>query len=506
MRRRIRLILVGILILSFMTGVFRLTSIPPALNQDEAVNGYDAYTLGKTFRDHHGNFLPVMLESFEDWASPLITYVTVPVVKIFGLSLFSVRMVVAMLGVGSVYLSYLLLMQMVKRADLALLGAFLTAISPWHITLSRWAIPPSIVPFFLLLFLWTFFRAIEKYKEDKSIWQFAVPGITGTLLTYSYPTQKLFVPMLAVSLALIYLRTHLKAALVFLISLTILVSPIYILTISDPKYNARFGGVSGLTDANAKKEIVTRYFDYFLPYFQFQGGDADTMHQVPTFGNSYPFLSIFFYMGIFLSVLGLFKKIKITGIDHKTYAMLLVWWLLFPIAASLTKDRNMVLRVVHGLPLVVIFFILTCAYLWQHIRKPYTSILVAAICLIGLVNFGKFFGFYMTSYPDLVYRHYQYGMEEVMTYLRVNEASFEKVIIDNNINQPYIYYLFFSSFDPKKLNYQNPRLSFPKYVYDTVSAGIVADLPCVFEVSYKNTPPRFGIYAKDTTWYVKQYY
>ena len=504
MTKRVKLILIGILILSFAVRIYHLTSVPPALNQDEAINGYDAYVLGLTLKDHHGNFLPPMLESFGDWTSPLITYLTVPFVKLFGLSLFSIRLLVALLGVASIYLLYLFLIQLFKKQDLALLGAFLLAISPWHITLSRWAIPPGIVTFFLLLFLWTFFRAINFFEKNGSIWKFITPGLTAGLLVYSYPTQKLFVPLFILSLAFIYLRSHLKTAFVFLLSFTILVSPIYILTFSDSKYNARFTGVSGLSDPKAKQEIIGRYVEYFLPYFHFQTGDTDKMHQVPTIGNSYLFLSIFFYTGILISLLGFFKIIKIPNVDHKTYAMLLSWLLLFPIAASLTKDHNMVLRAVHGLPLVAIFSIVTFSYLWQYLKKPYPSIFIIIITLFGLINLGNYSKFYFTQYPDLVYRDFQYGITDFMSYLLKNDSRFDKVVIDDTINQPYIYYLFSSQFDPKKLNYKNPALSSSKYVFGPVSTQIISTLPPDFTVSYKDTP-QFSIYHQDSVWYVKKF-
>src|SRR5205085_920248 len=55
--------------------------VPPALNQDEAVIGYDAYSLLHTGRDHLGHPFPFAgLESFGDWVSPLLTFLTVPAV------------------------------------------------------------------------------------------------------------------------------------------------------------------------------------------------------------------------------------------------------------------------------------------------------------------------------------------------------------------------------------------------------------------------------------------
>lgn len=95
--------------------LYGLAHDPVALNQDEAVNGYDAYSLGLTLRDHHGNLLPVALQSFGDWASPLLTYITVPFVRLFGLSTWSIRLPVALFGIASVPLLYVLVRKLFGR-------------------------------------------------------------------------------------------------------------------------------------------------------------------------------------------------------------------------------------------------------------------------------------------------------------------------------------------------------------------------------------------------------
>ncbi len=52
-----------------------LGGVPPSLNQDEAVSGYDAYSLLLTGRDHQGHPPSLAgLESFGDWASPILTF------------------------------------------------------------------------------------------------------------------------------------------------------------------------------------------------------------------------------------------------------------------------------------------------------------------------------------------------------------------------------------------------------------------------------------------------
>src|ERR1044071_3960171 len=94
----------------------RLKEIPPGLNQDEAVNGYDAYSLFLTGRDHHGHPFPFAgLESFGDWVSPFLTFVTVPAVGLLGLRVEVVRGVTAALGVLAILVMYLLGSELFQR-------------------------------------------------------------------------------------------------------------------------------------------------------------------------------------------------------------------------------------------------------------------------------------------------------------------------------------------------------------------------------------------------------
>ena len=51
----------SILILALLLRVLRLDQLPPSLYWEEVAIGYDAYSILKTAKDHHGNFLPVCI-------------------------------------------------------------------------------------------------------------------------------------------------------------------------------------------------------------------------------------------------------------------------------------------------------------------------------------------------------------------------------------------------------------------------------------------------------------
>lgn len=501
LNHRFKILLFLILLLALFLRTIHLTSNPIGLNQDEAVNGYDAYALGKTLADHHGNFLPPLLQSYQDWGSTFLTYFTIPFVQVFGLSVDSIRLAIVVLGVGSIGLFYIFLRQIALSQGLALLGAFLLATQPWHITLSRWALPPSAVPFTLLLFLVTFLWVI-KHAKDKKAWVFILPAITAGMLTYSYQTERLFAPLLVFIIAVIYLRKRLISFFLFLISYAVVVSPIYILTLTNPAISSSFNGLSILWRPNPLLAFINGYVGFFLPYFHFQAGDSNIMHHVPGIGSSYDFLSLFFYIGILLCVAGAFSKLKVKNLERSTYFLILAWTFLFPVPASLTFYPT-VLRVVHGLPLIVLFFIISLAYIKQVLKKDAYVLFYIVIIGICFVETFSFMNIYLYDYPKISYKEYQYGIGDYTRYLLSHEKEFDKVIIDTSINQPYIYYLFYSKFDPSKLNHSDPAKSSSKYVFSILPTFNEDEKNIIKEVSFGDTR-LYRIYANGRTWYVKK--
>jgi len=510
------LLLSSIFILSLVLNLVNLSSNPVSLNQDEAVNGYDAYSLGTTLRDHHGNFLPPMLESFEDWASPLLTYFTIPFVKLLGLSEFSIRLPVALLGSLSVLLIFLFIWQLFGKVRLSLITAFLYAIIPWQITLSRWAIPPSIVPFFLLLTLTIFMWA----NKNNKVYNFIGVGVAAGILTYSYPTQKVFVPMLLAGFLLIDLLGKVSwkelfgKALFIGIPYLILVSPIYYLTITNPpKYNARFSYVSIFAlPANLLQEILARYLQYFSPYFQFGTGDPDMMHHIPGSGTSYAFLAIFYYLGIIVCLWTLFRKDVILFLNRKSAVILIIWLVIFPIPASLTIDHYHVLRVVHGLPLTIIFSAIGIMVVFNYLKAKSLQYLSVALFLV--LSFGSLALFskdYYWDYQELAKESFQYGIPTFYTYLLNNEDKFTSVKIDSKINMPYIYYLFESKFDPNKLDYREinatvknndwsgvPKIG--KYQFEAIDIKGLDGAKEIYRI--EDSKLWYVIYAKGAEWFV----
>ena len=92
-------LLVTILGAGLISRVYGLGDLPDGLYCDEAANGYDAYSILKTGKSIYGHDMPLfLLHHGVDYIESLYTYLSVPLVSLFGLTVFSTRLVAAIAG------------------------------------------------------------------------------------------------------------------------------------------------------------------------------------------------------------------------------------------------------------------------------------------------------------------------------------------------------------------------------------------------------------------------
>ena len=108
-------LLFSIFLLGFILRFWQLGVNPPSLDWDEVSLGYNAYSLLKTGKDEYGTFMPLSIRSFGDFKPPLYTYLTIPVVSIFGLNEFSTRFISALFGSLSVVIGYFLIKELFPK-------------------------------------------------------------------------------------------------------------------------------------------------------------------------------------------------------------------------------------------------------------------------------------------------------------------------------------------------------------------------------------------------------
>lgn len=423
---------------------------PDAFQPDEVVNGYDAFCLAHTGADHHGNGWPLLFESFGDWVSPLLTYLTVPFVALGGLSAFTIRLPGVLANVLAVAAIAVVTFEFTASRVAALVAAALLATSPWDIALAQWAAAPTLLP--LLTTLAVLF-ALRTMRTRRTLDAFAF-GVCCALLVYDYPTQKLFAPLI-VAVALVCLRGWRERG-VALISFAVLSVPMYALTFSDPKYNARFAYV-GLNprEPDFVPSVLQRYGEYFNPAFLFGHGDMSFA----------PFLEPFFIAGIVVAIVALARKTT-PAIGRRAAAFVLTIAFLTPLPASLTIDHLHPNRILHALPLAVLLTATGTVAFFALIESRMVH-RIAAVAMAGLlvVATGTFaHNYYGGRHVQTGFAEEQPGLGDAIVAV-VRRFPDSPVVVDTaEFNQPYIYYLFAARYDCTKLPLAQMR--------DSQAAGI----------------------------------
>jgi hypothetical protein len=187
-----RLLVLAVLGLGVVVRVWHFPSVPPGLNPDEAASAYEAYALAETGCDKWGNHLPAYFPAWGSGQNVLLAYLTVPVVKLLGLTLLSTRLVSLVLGLLTLPLFFYCLRPLGRRP--ALLGLLLLALAPWHFMLSRWGLESNLVPFWMLLGCALVGQAISSQQR---CW--IIPSLLPfALALYAYGTTILVLPTLLV--------------------------------------------------------------------------------------------------------------------------------------------------------------------------------------------------------------------------------------------------------------------------------------------------------------------
>lgn len=462
-----------IVILAIFLRLYRLSSLPPALSWDEASIGYNAYSVLKTGRDEHGRFLPLdTFVAFGDYKPPLPIYLSVPTIATFGLNELAVRLPSAIAGVLTVILTYFLVTELFfaskGASKLGLTTAFLLAISPWHIQLSRAAFEANIALFFVVGGAFLTLRA----KRDPRL--FLVCWLPFVATFYTFNSARYFSPILALVLVFYNfkeVRSHLVKFGLGLIIAGICILPLTAHLLS-PQARLRFTEVNIFTDssivATANERInldrrawwskalhnrrfgylrsyLLHFFDNLEPRFLFIKGDGNPKFSLQDVGELYLVELPFLIVGIYWLL-----------VKEKKIFWLLIFWMLGAIVPAATaRETPHALRIENSLPTWQVFIAYGGFTFFTNGRKlikfsrRFWLLILSVLLLLG--NFFYFTHNYFNHYAPEYSGEWQYGYREVIRFVSPLESQYQQIILSESIGRPYIYVLFYKQFDPKRL-------------------------------------------------------
>lgn len=481
-----RKIKVALLLVIILSSILRLCKLGeyPAINADEAAIGYNAYSLIQTGMDEHGNLWPINFQSFNDYKPGLYFYLVLPFVKVLGLNEWAVRIPSAILGVGSVFLIFLLARTVFKKDDLALLSSFLLAISPWHIHFSRGGWEVNTATFLLILGVYLFAKGIENLR-------FLVFAFLAFVLSmYTYHAARIIAPLLILGLSALHvniLKSRLRKVLLSAIPALMLIAPLLI-SMFDPASLSRAGGVSIFADPgptlraieqrnkqadpnsiwvrliynrpiNYSLKFLSNYFAHFSPSFLFLDGDVIQRNKIPGMG-------VLYFFDIILLPVGLVALLK-----RRESNILLCWLLIAPIPAALTFQSPHALRAQNMIIPLTVINALGLAYLMQALGRLDKYIAQMGYLTIVFLLLGNF-AYYQYMYWYRLARDFpyssQYGVQELVKYVQENQDMYKNIVTTTRYDQPYILFLFYMKYPPGKFQTEHALTPRDKYGFSTV--------------------------------------
>jgi 4-amino-4-deoxy-L-arabinose transferase-like glycosyltransferase len=478
---KVNIILFLILLVGFALRIYRISSVPPSLGNDEISIAYDAYSVINIGKDSNDAFLPLSFKSHGEYKAPLYIYVAGPFVKILGNNEIAVRLPSVIFGTLTILGIYLLVKKLRLGENTALFSAFLLAITPWHVYTSRIALESNLALFFLVFGALYFLKGIEKGKY------LFLSSILLALSLYAYHTEWVFVPLIMIFSSFLYWKNIVnKKRLVYWWLIFLALIPPLLINAFFGQGGVRAGNefilkdfvlqnqLSGVLNIFSRLFIIfsfwlEKYLSYTnLGYIFTNGLDVSAGYGISDFG----LLNILQLPLVLLGILYIAKHIR-----EKSTLYILFWILVAPLISSLTEgEPNLVRNLISVIPLTVLS---SWGLVWIWERWGSKRLMGLAITIL-IFNFAFFYRYYITQFPYHFAERWTYGFKQIAQYIGQNKGKYNQIYIDprfgvvNNsfVGVPSLYVLYFNREDPQAFlntKYKNiDQFSFLKYTVKNI--------------------------------------
>jgi 4-amino-4-deoxy-L-arabinose transferase-like glycosyltransferase len=443
--------------------MYRLDSVPPAINQDEAVHAYDAWCLLATGTDHHGEAWPIFFRSFRDYHPGVFVYLLMPLEALFGLNVWTTRLPGALIGVLGVWLLYELARRLYHERVGAMAALFL-AVSPWHVHVTRLAFEAGTCPTLLVLAL--LLLVLGARRQSAALW--LASGLVFGLTAWTYHAMRVFVPLFLLGLIIVYggrirrLISEPAAPLLpiaWVAGLSVGLAPFLWAWLKNPgAVWTRATSVSVFRDATGLFDglgtFARNYLQNVSPDFFFVEGDHSLIQSIAGYGQLHYFCAI-------LLPIGLYRAIR--HWQQEPFTRLVIWWVLIsPIPAALANwTGGHALRSIGGLPAYQILAALGADYVLaamttRSARLARGALIVGAAVVV--LNVGYFLRLFFMNYPVVAAPIFQSEWRQVFAEVERRRADYDALLFTSmKTNQLGILYLYWTRMPPPDYFAQSPQ-------------------------------------------------
>lgn len=483
-----KFILIIILSLGLLLRVVNINGSPPALYGDELTIALDSNALLRTGQDQLGNYFPL---TFQMGAGRPAGYVygSVPFIAMFGTSALGVRALSILSGLGIIALLFFIGRKLFSE-KVGLAGAFIAALSPWDISLSRAGFEAHFALFLVLLGIYLFIQA----KKTPLLYIFS--SISFGLTWHTYPTYKV---SLLIFLPLLLWYQGIRDRKYFLIGAVLLTilgfsalgqtfiggsekrfSDINIFSQDklknsiEQKINLE-RNISNLPISLAKyfhnkpieysKVFIENYLQNFSMDFLILHGDRNPRHNMATMGQIY-FVEVIL---IFCGILTLWQK------NRKLFLFFIAWLIIAPIPTAIV-DLPHALRSSFMLPPLIMLSALGLVAVLNTKNK----ILIIVLGTLFIVQFTFFIQKLYFLAPNEYSNFWSYSAKTASEQALQNKDKYKYVFLSDSIDSIEFAYPVYGRVDPSQVISQNKNhtelggLQFKKF--DNVYIGHIPDV------------------------------
>ncbi len=362
--------IIAVLLLALFLRVYKLTQLPFGFWYDEADDGLNALQIFSNIMN-----IPVFASSTQLPAH--LIYLIAFSIKLFGQSIFAVRIVSALFGVGTAAAAFLVGRELFNSRKMGILFALILAVTRWDLVWSHIGMHGVTVPFFELLSFGLILRALrlQRYKD------YLLAGLALGLGLCFYVPYRLFPLVMVIFLILIviahhdYLKKSWRHLVIFVFGAFLISVPISQFAVFHAdEFWGRTDQVSIFSGRTVQEGIQTalKTTGQHLAMFTYKG-DRNGRHNIP----SEPMLDLvsgaLFILGVALCIYRIKKPVSV---------LILCWLLimLIPGIFSLDFESPQTYRSIGSMPAACLLLILPISALIEdqlHVYKRKTSILIA---------------------------------------------------------------------------------------------------------------------------------
>lgn len=379
---KIWLVFAGIIVFASFLRLYHITTTPPGLYPDEAMDGNNALEVIQT-----NHFKVFYIE--DNGREGLYVNTLVFFIKAFGNKPWVVRFPAAIAGILTVAGMYFLGEELFS-AEVGLLAAFLLGACFWHIDLSRVGFRAIMAP---LCLVWTLYLLIKSFRSPRELraWIYALlSGIVFAAGFYTYIAYR--VTPLLLLLFIPFFKKHpnfWKRAAIFVAVAFIIALPIGLYFLHNP--GDFFGRTAEISVTNARSPLSEFALNAgkTLAMFNFKG-DGNWRQNIAGVPELFLPVGILFLLGVILSACFLsWRKAnpQSTVANYGFGLWLMFAWFILALLPAAVSDEGIphALRSILMLPPAIFFAALAGTFVYRKIHDNGFKKTAAALMLLFVI-------------------------------------------------------------------------------------------------------------------------